>query len=46
MDMSRVDLGSEKIENAQQVAMISQISEKAAIKSSKRSCIFFLVQTL
>ena len=25
MDMSRVDLGSEKIENAQQVAMISQI---------------------
>ena len=25
MDMSRVDLGSEKIENAQQVSMISQI---------------------
>ena len=25
MDMSQVDLGSEKIENAQQVAMISQI---------------------
>ena len=29
MDMSRVDLGSEKIENAQQVAMISQIGLKS-----------------
>lgn len=31
MDMSRVDLGSEKIENAQQVAMISK--DLAEIKS-------------
>ena len=45
MDMSRVDLGSEKIENAQQVAiyiLIYDLSDLAEIKSIKRSCIFFL----
>ena len=44
MDMSRVDLGSEKIENAQQVAiyiLIYDLSDLAEIKSIKRSCFFF-----
>ena len=40
--MSRVDLGSEKIENAQQVAMISQPNLQVWLKSNPlRDHVFF-----